>query len=85
MSPQHRKTKHAGTILFEAVIAFIGFAVFPIGFIIYIVINFISTQIFNYDNSSIALFGTLASGILASLYLIIDELSKNITTKNEKN
>jgi peptidoglycan hydrolase CwlO-like protein len=84
MSSQQRQVKHTGTILFEAVLAFIGASVFPLGFIIYIAINFISSQVFNYDNPSVALFGTLTAGILASLFLIINELNKNMTANNNK-
>lgn len=72
------QVRGSGKILFAAIIAFVGGAIFPVGLILYIAVSFVASQLFHQENILIPVGAALSVGVLAAIFTVIDELNKNI-------
>lgn len=72
------KIKSPLAILFTAVIAFFGVAIFPLGYFLYVVISSIASTFVPEQASTIGIYGVIALALMASLYSIIDDLHNSM-------
>ncbi len=71
----HRTVKKPGAIIFTALVAFFGFAVFPIGIVLFLVLSYLNSNFFHLDNAA-PIMVVIALGVLAALYTVIEDISK---------
>jgi hypothetical protein len=76
----HHSIKKPSSIIFTALVAFFGAAIFPVGIVLVLLLSFIDQNIFHFPDivSQNILVVLAVVGLFAAIYSILCDISKNL-------